>query len=144
VLQKIENPNRMVSTTYFGLGGGLMASTLDYAQFAEMLVEGGQLNGKRLLSPKTVELMSSAFVPDTLPGRAPGIGYGLSVQVVTNPIAASYRVSPGTFGWDGAYGTHFWVDPKEKIIGVMMIQTDNPDRRLDRDFENAVMQSIVD
>ena len=144
VLQKVENPNRMVSTTYFGLGGGLMASTLDYAQFAEMLVEGGQLNGNRLLSPKTVELMSSAFVPDTLPGRAPGIGYGLSVQVVTNPIAAGYRVSPGTFGWDGAYGTHFWVDPKEKTIGVMMIQTDNPDRRLDRDFENAVMQAIVD
>jgi CubicO group peptidase (beta-lactamase class C family) len=143
-LQKVENPNRMVSTTYFGLGGGLMSTAQDYAQFAEMLVEGGQLNGKRLLSPKTVELMSSAFIPDTLPGRAPGIGWGLSVQVVTNPIAAGCRVSPGSFGWDGAYGTHFWVDPKEKVIGVMMIQTDNSLRQLDRDFENAVMQSIVD
>jgi CubicO group peptidase (beta-lactamase class C family) len=143
-LQKVENPNRMVSTTYFGLGGGLMSSAADYGQFAEMLVEGGQLNGKRLLSPRTVELMSSAFVPDTLQGRAPGIGYGLSVQVVTNPIAAGYLVSPGSFGWDGAYGTHFWVDPKEKVIGVMMIQTDNPVRQLDRDFEGAVTQSIVD
>jgi len=50
----------------------------------------------------------------------------------------------GSFGWDGAYGTHFWVDPQEKIIGVMMIQTDNPDRQVDRDFENAIMQAIVE
>jgi CubicO group peptidase (beta-lactamase class C family) len=143
-LQKVESPNRMVSTTYFGLGGGLMSTAADYAQFGAMLAEGGQLNGKRLLSPRTVELMGSAFVPDTLPGRTPGIGYGLSVQVVTNPIAAGYRVSPGSFGWDGAYGTHFWADPKEKIAGVLMIQTDNPDRQLDRDFEAAVWQSILE
>ncbi len=143
-LVKVENPNRMVSTSYFGLGGGLMSTAEDYVQFGAMLAEGGQWNGKRLLSPKTVELMGSAFVPDTLPGRAPGIGYGLSVQVVTNPIAAGYRVSTGTFGWDGAYGTHFWADPKERIAGVMMIQTDNPDRQLDRDFEAAVWQAIVD
>ena len=121
-----------------------MSTAEDYVQFGAMLAEGGQWNGKRLLSPKTVELMGSAFVPDTLPGRAPGIGYGLSVQVVTNPIAAGYRVSTGTFGWDGAYGTHFWADPKERIAGVMMIQTDNPDRQLDRDFEAAVWQAIVD
>ena len=87
-----------------------------------MLAEGGQLGGKRLLSPTTVDLMSSVFVPDTLPGRAPGRGYGLSVQVVTDPIAAGYRVSKGSFGWDGAYGTHFWVDPKENLVAVLMIQ----------------------
>ncbi len=109
-----------------------------------MLLEGGRLNGKRLLSPKTVELMSSVFVPDTLPGRAPGRGFGLSVQVVTDPVTSGYRVSTGSFGWDGAFGTHFWVDPKEKIVGILMIQTDNPNRQLDRDFENAVMQSIVE
>ena len=113
-------------------------------EFAMMLAEGGQLNGKRLLSPKTVELMSSVFVPDTLPGRQPGKGYGLSVQVVSDPIAAGQRVSTGSYGWDGAYGTHFWVDPKEKIVGIVMVQTDNPDRQLDRDFENAVMQAIID
>ena len=109
-----------------------------------MLLEGGQLNGKRLLSPKTVELMSSVFAPDTLPGRRPGLGFGLSVQVVSNAIAAGYRVSNGSFGWDGAFGTHFWVDPKEKVVGILMVQTDNPNRQLDRDFENAVMQSIVE
>jgi CubicO group peptidase (beta-lactamase class C family) len=143
-LVKVENPNRMVSTTYFGLGGGLMSTAEDYVQFGAMLAEGGQWNGRRILSPKTVELMGSAFVPDTLPGRSPGLSYGLSVQVVTNPIAAGYRVSTGSFGWDGAYGTHFWADPKERIAGVMLIQTDNPDRQLDRDFEAAVWQAIVD
>jgi CubicO group peptidase (beta-lactamase class C family) len=143
-LQKTENQNRLVSTTYFSGAGGLMASAEDYAQFGEMLLEGGQLNGKRLLSPKTVELMASVFAPDTLPGRGPGRGFGLSVQVVSDPVAAGYRVSTGSFGWDGAFGTHFWVDPKEKIVGIMMIQTDNPNRQLDRDFESAVMQSIVE
>ena len=71
-LKKVENPNRLQSKTYFSGAGGLVSTAEDYAQFAMMLVEGGQLNGKRLLSPKTVELMSSVFVPDTLPGRQPG------------------------------------------------------------------------
>jgi CubicO group peptidase (beta-lactamase class C family) len=143
-LRKAENPNRLQSKTYFSGAGGLVSTAEEYAQFALMLSAGGQLNGKRLLSPKTVELMSSVFVPDTLPGRAPGRGYGLSVEVVNDPVAAGRRVSKGSFGWDGAYGTHFWVDPKEKLIGVMMIQTDNPDRQMDRDVENAVMQAIVE
>jgi CubicO group peptidase (beta-lactamase class C family) len=143
-LTKTHNPNRLQSKTYFSGAGGLVSTAEEYAQFALMLSAGGQWNGKRLLSPRTVELMSSVFVPDTLPGRGPGRGYGLSVEVVSDPIAAGHRVSKGSFGWDGAYGTHFWVDPKEKLIGVMMIQTDNPDRQVDRDFENAVMQAIVE
>jgi len=88
--------------------------------------------------------MASVLAPDTLQGRSPGKAFGLSVQVITDSVAGNIRVSNGSFGWDGAYGTHFWVDPKEKIVGVMMIQTDNPNRQLDRDFENAVMQAIVD
>lgn len=143
-LQKVQNPNRLQSKSYFSGAGGLVSTAEDYAQFGMMLAAGGQLNGKRLLSPKTVELMASAFVPDSLQGRQPGRAYGLSVQVVTDPIRAGYRVSPGSFGWDGAYGTHFWVDPKENLVGIMMIQTDNPDRQLDRDLENAVMQAIVE
>lgn len=143
-LKMADNPNRLNSRTYFSGGGGLLSTAEDYAQFALMLAEGGQLNGKRLLSPKTVELMGSVFVPDTLPGRQPGRSYGLSVQVVNDPIAAGQRVSPGSFGWDGAFGTHFWVDPKEKIVGLLMIQTTNPNRQLDRDFENAVMQAVVE
>jgi len=143
-LTKTQNPNRLQSKTYFSGAGGLVSTAEEYAQFALMLCAGGQWNGKRLLSPKTVELMSSVFVPDTLPGRGPGRGYGLSVEVVSDPVAAGRRTSKGSFGWDGAYGTHFWVDPQEKLIAVMMIQTDNPDRQVDRDFENAVMQAIVE
>lgn len=143
-MQKVASPNMLVSKTYFSGGGGLMSTAEDYAQFAMMLADGGQLNGKRLLSPKTVELMDSVFVPDTMAGRAPGRSWGLSMQVISDPIAAGQRVSAGSFGWDGAYGTHFWVDPKEKIVGIMMIQTSNPNRQLDRDFENAVMQAVVE
>jgi len=144
MLSKTQNANRLQSKTYFSGAGGLVSTAEEYAQFALMLAAGGQWNGKRLLSPKTVELMSSVFVPDSLAGRAPGRGYGLSVEVISDPIAAGRRVSKGSFGWDGAFGTHFWVDPQEKLIGVMMIQTDNPERQVDRDFENAVMQAIVE
>jgi CubicO group peptidase (beta-lactamase class C family) len=143
-LQKTDAINKLFDPGYFSGGGGLMATAEEYAKFGEMLLEGGKLNGKRLLSPTTVELMASVFVPDTIQGRSPGKGFGLSVQVTTDPIAAGQRVSKGSFGWDGAYGTHFWVDPKEKIVGIMMIQTDNPNRQLDRDFENAVMQSVIE
>ncbi len=144
LLQKTDALNRLFDTGYFSGGGGLMATAEDYAKFAEMLLEGGQLNGKRLLSPRTVDLMASVFVPDTFAGRSPGRGFGLSVQVTTDPIAAGQRVSKGSFGWDGAYGTHFWIDTKEKIVGILMIQTDNPNRQLDRDFESAVMRAVVE
>ena len=143
-LLKTEAINHLFDSGYFSGGGGLMSTADDYGKFAEMLLEGGQWNGKRLLSPKTVDLMASVFVPDTVVGRSPGRAFGLSVQVITDPVAAGQRVSKGSFGWDGAYGTHFWIDPQEKIVGIMMIQTDNPNRQLDRDFENAVMQAVVE
>ena len=131
------------NSVYHSGAGGLFSTAEDYLQFGQMLLDGGELHGARLLSPRTVDLMSSMHVPDTLPGRTKGRGYGLSVQVITDAVAAGIRVSTGSYGWDGAYGTHFWVDPKEKVVGVMMIQTTNPNRELDRDFENAVMQAIV-
>ena len=143
-LEKVDMQNRLTNSTYFSGAGGLMTDAEDYLQFGEMLMNGGEWNGKRLLSPKTVELMASVHAPDTLPGRPKGRSFGLSVQVINDPIAANYRVSEGSFGWDGAFGTHFWVDPKEKVVGILMIQTNNPNRELDRDFENAVMQAIVE
>jgi len=143
-LEKVDTESRLSNTTYFSGAGGLMTDAEDYFQFGQMLLNGGQWNGKRLLSPKTVDLMSTVHAPDTLPGRPKGRGFGLSVQVVNDPIAASYRVSPGSYGWDGAFGTHFWVDPKEKVVGILMIQTNNPNRELDRDFENGVMQAMVE
>ncbi len=140
----VENPDRQRSATYFSGGGGLLGTAEDYVQFAQMLLNGGQLNGTRLLGPKTVELMRSVHVPDTLAGRPAGRGFGLSVQVVDNPVAAGHSVSAGSYGWDGAFGTHFWIDPKEQLVGILMVQTASPNRQTDRDFETAVMQAIIE
>jgi CubicO group peptidase (beta-lactamase class C family) len=143
-LKKVETPD-WLNCTYISGAGGLMSSAEDYFLFSQMLAYGGQLNGKRLLSPKTVEMVSSVFASDTLPGRLPGRGYGLSVQVISNPVAANTRISNGSYGWDGLFGTHFWIDPKQNLIGILMIQTDNPNfRDLNGDFENAVMQALVE
>jgi len=130
------------SRVYFSGAGGLLATAQDYLPLGQMLVNGGQLNGKRLLSPRTVEMMSSPHAPDTLPGRPKGESFGLSVRVVNDHVARVSPLSDGSFGWSGAFGTHFWVDPKEKIVGVLMIQTANGE--IGRDFEQAVMQAIVE
>ena len=142
-LIRSENQVGATSPTYFSGGGGLMSTAEDYLQFGQMLRNGGSLNGTRLLGPKTVELMSSTFVEEFGFGQvSPGLGFGLSVQVVNSPVAAGQRVGTGSFGWDGAYGTHFWVDPTEDIVGVVMIQT--PVFQVSRDVESALMQAIVE
>jgi CubicO group peptidase (beta-lactamase class C family) len=140
-LVKNENSLSMSSKVYFAGGGGLVSTIDDYSHFAQMLANGGELNGRRLLSPRTVKLMSSVHIPYTLPGRTLGEGFGLSVRVMQDAIVGNHRVSDGSFGWSGAYGTHFWVDPKEDIVAVMMIQT--PIREMRPEFENAVMQAII-
>ena len=139
-LRPAQYPN-FVNGIYFSGGGGLFSTASDYAQFALMLANGGELNGKRLLSPRLVELMGSVFAPDSLPGRPKGESYGLSVRVVNDPVARNSFLTEGSFGWSGAYGTHFWVDRKEKLVAVVMTQTSNQDFL--RDFENMVMQAVV-
>ena len=145
-LEKDANQDGFSNKTYFGGGGGLMSTAADYLQFAQMLLNGGELNGKRLLGPRTVELMASNHVGDMFNGKlgrpAHGLGFGLIVQVVEDNVAAGLRVSNGSFGWDGAFGTQVWVNPKEKMVTVIMIQTQVA--QVQRDFENAVMQAIVE
>jgi len=136
-----QNYPAFMNGVYFSGGGGLFSTASDYAQFALMLANGGELNGKRLLSPRLVELMGSVFAPDTLPGRPKGESYGLSVRVVNDPVARNSFLTEGSFGWSGAYGTHFWVDRKEKLVAVVMTQTSN--QEFLRDFENMVMQAVV-
>jgi CubicO group peptidase (beta-lactamase class C family) len=140
-MAKNTNPGSMQSKVYFMGSGGLITTAEEYSKFAQMLVNGGELNGKRLLSPRTVSYMASVHASDTLEGRVPGEGFGLSVRVVKNAVASGARVSDGSFGWSGAYGTHFWVDQKEDLIAVLMIQT--PVRDMRPEFENAVMQAIL-
>jgi CubicO group peptidase (beta-lactamase class C family) len=141
-LQKSQNPNNMSSKVYFMGAGGLMTTAADYLPLGLMLANGGMWNGKRLLSPKTVEMMTSVHAPDTLPGRPAGEGYGLSVRVVKDHVARGTLLSNGSFGWSGAYGTHFFVDPKEQVVAVLMVQTSNAE--VSRDFEDLVMQAIVE
>ena len=138
-LEKLPDPG---PTKYFSGAGGLRSSADDYVLFGQMLANGGQLNGKRLLSPRSVELMSSVFVPDTLPGRPRGEGFGLSVRVVSDSAARNTFLSKGSYAWSGAFGTHFWVDPKQKMVAIYLVQT--PINEIRGDFENLVMQSIVE
>ena len=139
-LKPAQDP-AFITGVYFSGGGGLFSTAEDYAQFAMMLANGGELNGHRLLSPRLVELMGSVFAPDTLPGRPRGEAYGLSVRVVIDPVARNSFLSEGSFGWSGAFGTHFWVDRKERLIAIAMTQTSN--QEFLRDFENMVMQAVV-
>jgi CubicO group peptidase (beta-lactamase class C family) len=144
-LERTETPEWLATRTLFSGGGGLWSTADDYMQFAQMLVNGGVLNGERLLSPRTIDLMASNHVGDLYTGigqRLQGMGFGLTVEVVMDNVAAGRRESSGSFGWDGAFGTHFWVDRKEQLVGLLMIQ--EPVGALSRDFENAVMQAIVD
>jgi CubicO group peptidase (beta-lactamase class C family) len=145
-LQPAPNANQLISGTYFSASGGLMSTAEDYLQFAQMLVNGGQLNGMRYLGPKTVELMTSNHTGDMVNGQfgrpAHGMGFALGVQVVLDPVAADLRVSPGTYGWAGAYGTNQNMDPKEKMVSIIMMQ--GASGPLQRDFENAVSQAMVE
>jgi CubicO group peptidase (beta-lactamase class C family) len=143
VLEREGTPEWLDTKTLFSGGGGLYSSAEDYLQFAAMLMNNGELNGKRILGPRTVDLMASNFVGNLYEqsGRR-GMDWGLSVEVVRDPIAANRRTSAGSFGWDGIFGTHFWVDRKEKLVGVMLIQ--ETASGMARDFENAVMSAIVD
>lgn len=143
-LQKVAD-QPWVNGVYFSGGGGLSSTAEDYLRFALMLANGGELDGARILSRRSVETMTSVFAPDTLPGRNAGEGFGLGVRVVTDPAARNTWLSQGSFGWSGAYNTHFFIDPKEKVIAIFMTQVTFLDTRgqLRDDFETAVMQAVV-
>ena len=146
-LTRSEVPGWLSTKTLFSGGGGLWSTAEDYLQFAQMLVQGGELNGKRFLSPRTVTLMSSNHVGDLFArggstGGREGMGFGLTVDVVVDSVAADTPRTTGSFGWGGAFGTNFWVDPKEQLVGVLMVQT--PGGPLRADFQQAVRQAIID
>jgi len=112
-------------------GGGLVSTAEDYYRFAQMLANGGELEGKRILAPATVKLMAANHLPENLLTGGfgigqhimrPGFGYGFNCAVVFDPPAANSPVGKGTFFWDGAAGTWFWVDPANDIVLVGMIQ----------------------
>jgi CubicO group peptidase (beta-lactamase class C family) len=144
-LARIETPGWLSTKTLFSGGGGLWSTAEDYMRFGQMLASGGVLNGKRILSPRTIDLMAANHVGDLYTGtggNVKGMGFGLGVDVVLDNAASGRRVSNGTFAWGGAFGTHFWVDRKESLVGVLMVQ--EPVNSLRADFQNAVMQAIIE
>jgi CubicO group peptidase (beta-lactamase class C family) len=112
-------------------GGGMVSTAEDYYRFAQMLLDGGALNGKRIVAPATVHLMTSNHVPtELLTGQysignavmRPGFGYGYNCAVEFDPAEANLPDGKGTFQWDGAAGTWFWVDPTNDLVFIGMIQ----------------------
>ena len=131
-------------TTHFSGGGGLVSTAADYFRFCQMLLNGGQLEGQRLLGRKTVELIRSDHLGDIALPRRPGYGFGLGFAVRTQPGLATIPGSVGEFNWGGAYGTTFWIDPQEEFIGVFMIQLRPSPRPYSREFKGLAYQAIAD
>ncbi len=104
-------------------GGGLWGTADDYLRFTQMLLNGGELDGVRLLAPRTVEMMGTNFLsPEALPTMRPGQGFGLDFATVHDPAAAGEPYAKGSYYWGGAAGTWFWIDPKTDLTFVGMIQ----------------------
>lgn len=141
--QPVTDPRFLPGNAYFSGAGGLTGTTTDYLRFGQMLAAGGEWNGHRLLAPATVDLLRAAHIPDTLPGRTPGTGFGLGVRVITDRGAAGTMLSNGSYGWSGAFGTLFWVDPGKQLTAVVMFQLASNYADLRSDFETTVMQALV-
>ena len=103
-------------------GGGLVSTSTDYMRFCQMLLNGGQLDGARILSPLSVELMRTNVLAPSVPILAPGAGFGLDFAIYTDPVAAGGYYGKGSYWWGGAAGTWFWIDPVNDLIVLGMIQ----------------------
>jgi CubicO group peptidase (beta-lactamase class C family) len=123
---------------------GLWSTAMDYARLAQMLLNGGELEGTRILGEKTVKLMASNHLPPAIASVSPGTGYGLGVSVVLDPAAQGNLSSPGAFGWTGAATTRFIVDPEEDLVAIFMAQQWPYDARLLDEFQTLVYQSLAD
>ncbi len=103
--------------SFYSGGGGLVSTAYDYAIFMQMLLNGGDYNGKHILSRNTIRLMTTSQT-----GNDMGIKFGLGFQVVTEGEAARTTVSPGSFFWGGMFASSYWIDPKEKIVAQFVLQ----------------------
>ena len=146
VVIKDRDPSRWTAeTTYFSGSYGLTSTARDYLHFQQMLASGGELFGQRLLGPRSVAMFGGNHVGDLYRGMGrneAGLGYGYTVSVVLDPIAADSRRGPGAFGWQGAFGTMSWTDPAEEIAAVLMVQQYHAPTH--HAFENAIRQAIID
>jgi CubicO group peptidase (beta-lactamase class C family) len=130
-------------------GGGMVSTAIDYARFLQMVLDGGTLDGQRILGPKTIAYMTSdhlgsAVVPGPyyLPG--PGYGFGLGFAVRLDAGVSPVNGSPGDYSWGGAGGTAFWVDPKERMFVVFMMQSPSQRMRYRPLLRDMIYAAIID
>ena len=126
----------------FSGGAGLVSTARDYARFLQMLLNGGTLGGARILAPKTVALMTTNQT-DTLYSRG-GEGFGLGFETLERAGAGGRMESVGTFGWSGAYGSMYEVDPAERLVLVLMLQNLPSRTGIDRRFPVLVYRALVE
>jgi CubicO group peptidase (beta-lactamase class C family) len=119
------DPNRTFSPTAYNSGGAGMSGTVgDYARFLQMLLlNEGELNGVRVLRADTVQQMMQNATGNMLTLRGPGWGFTLGFGILIDPAAAKSRLPAGSYGWGGIYGTQFWIDPTNRVVGLVMTQT---------------------
>ncbi len=125
-LKSYRQNSNPLGKSYFKGGAGLVSTAADYLRYAQMMVNGGELDGKRYLSRKTVELMLSNHIVgmggSTIATTGPGYGFGLGYGVRLDEGMGWTPGSKGDAMWAGAWGTSFWIDPKEKLVGILMAQ----------------------
>ncbi len=134
------------SVTNFSGGGGLVSTAEDYARFAQMLLNGGELDGARILSPTTIDLMRADHLRDDGASfLADGWGFGLGFTVKNQPALDGMPDSAGTYYWFGVAGTSFWIDPERDLIGIFMVQIrPNRDVNFRDQFKRLVYQAVVE
>ncbi|HEV8607158.1 MAG TPA: serine hydrolase domain-containing protein [Tepidisphaeraceae bacterium] len=132
---------------YPAANGGLFSTALDYARFCQMLLNNGELNGRRILKPESVKQFSTVQFPDLKTGFTPGNGWGVGCCIVREPQGVTAMLSPGTYGHGGAYGTQAWIDPQKNLIYILMVQranflnADNSDVR--KAFQQAASEALA-
>jgi CubicO group peptidase (beta-lactamase class C family) len=118
------DPDRAFAPTAYNSGGAGMSGTIgDYARFLQMLLNQGELDGVRVLRAETVRQMTQNATGDMRTLRGPGWGFTLGFGIVTDPAAAKSRLPAGSYGWGGVYGTQFWIDPANRVVGLVLTQT---------------------
>ena len=145
-LEVAPTPGFMPGVTLFSGGGGLVSTAQDYARFAQMLLDGGALDGARILSPTTIDLMTTDHLGDDGASfLSEGWGFGLGFTVKNQPGLDGMPDAVGTYYWFGVAGTSFWIDPENDLIGIFMIQIrPNRDVNFRDQFKRLVYQAVVD
>jgi CubicO group peptidase (beta-lactamase class C family) len=134
------------SQVRFGGASGLLSTAEDYLKFCNMLLNRGSYGGARMLSRKTIDLMTANHIGDH-PMEGPhlaGYRFGLGFRVLTDPGQMPGLSTPGEYGWAGAMGTYFWIDPKEEMIGILMTQKSPTPRMIRLHAQALAVQAIVD